>query len=315
MRNIIIKKMLPSFLAIVMAITMLSTFALSSVALDVNLPMDPFPDKDTYVSGSCGTGLRWKLIFASGELTISGSGNMTDFEDASDVPWYNHRTSIKKVIIKRSVAGIGKYAFSDCSYLASVKFEGNRVTRIGEKAFYNCETLSGVTIPSSVTDIADHAFSNCSSLKTIVYCGTETQWNSILKGAEWANGSDYTLQYHNYSSCTCTECGYSKDHAWDDGTVTLKPTYTEVGVKTYTCNDCGTTKTEEIPMLVKLGDVTCDGEITNSDVLAIYRYIYNAEIYPVDINVGDVNKDGYVTNSDVLVIFRYIYNPELYPIE
>ena len=29
---------------------------------------------------------------------------------------------------------------------------------------------------------------------------------------------------------------------------------------------------------------------------------------------GDVNGDGYVTNADVLMIYRYIYNPELYPL-
>lgn len=63
-----------------------------------------------------------------------------------------------------------------------------------------------------------------------------------------------------------------------------------------------------------LGDVSGDGLVTNADVLAIYRYIYNAELYPLDVTVGDVNGDGYVTNADVLAIFRYIYNPELYPL-
>ena len=63
-----------------------------------------------------------------------------------------------------------------------------------------------------------------------------------------------------------------------------------------------------------LGDVNGDGFITNSDVLMIFRYIYNPELYPLDINVGDVNGDGFVTNSDVLMIYRYIYNPEVYPI-
>ena len=33
-----------------------------------------------------------------------------------------------------------------------------------------------------------------------------------------------------------------------------------------------------------------------------------------DIILGDVNGDGEVTNADVLAIYRYIYNPELYPI-
>ena len=36
-------------------------------------------------------------------------------------------------------------------------------------------------------------------------------------------------------------------HDWDEGVVTLEPTETEPGVKTYTCTRCGETKTEEIP--------------------------------------------------------------------
>ena len=63
-----------------------------------------------------------------------------------------------------------------------------------------------------------------------------------------------------------------------------------------------------------LGDVNGDTYITNADVLAIFRYIYNPELYPVNVIAADVNHDSYVTNADVLAIFRYIYNSELYPI-
>ena len=63
------------------------------------------------------------------------------------------------------------------------------------------------------------------------------------------------------------------------------------------------------------GDVNGDGDVTNSDVLAIFRYIYNSSLYPIEYEeTADVNSDGEITNSDVLAIFRYIYNPQLYPI-
>ena len=53
------------------------------------------------------------------------------------------------------------------------------------------------------------------------------------------------------SSCVC---GYSYDvttkqaldHAWNDGEVTLAPTCSDKGVKTFTCTRCDETKTEEI---------------------------------------------------------------------
>ena len=63
-----------------------------------------------------------------------------------------------------------------------------------------------------------------------------------------------------------------------------------------------------------VGDVNGDGYIANADVLIIFRYIYDANKFPLMEKAADVTHDGCVTNADVLKIFRYIYNPELYPI-
>ena len=39
------------------------------------------------------------------------------------------------------------------------------------------------------------------------------------------------------------------EHVWGDGVITKNPTCTEKGIRTYTCSNCGETKTEEIDML------------------------------------------------------------------
>ena len=39
------------------------------------------------------------------------------------------------------------------------------------------------------------------------------------------------------------------NHDWDEGVITTEPTCTTKGVKTFTCNDCKTTKTEEVKAL------------------------------------------------------------------
>jgi len=44
---------------------------------------------------------------------------------------------------------------------------GKKVVEIGEGAFVNCESLTGVTIPDSVTEIGHSAFLNCKSLTSI----------------------------------------------------------------------------------------------------------------------------------------------------
>lgn len=41
-----------------------------------------------------------------------------------------------------------------------IKFNGS-VTSIGDRAFFNCSSLTSITIPNTITSIGDYAFSNC----------------------------------------------------------------------------------------------------------------------------------------------------------
>ena len=65
-----------------------------------------------------------------------------------------------------NVTSIGERAFFDCSSLTAINIpEG--VTSIGERAFYNCSSLTSITLPEGVTSIGDSAFQDCSSLTSI----------------------------------------------------------------------------------------------------------------------------------------------------
>ena len=109
-------------------------------------------------SGTCGANLKWKLT-DEGVLTITGTGEMYNWEDGHAKPW-SRNSNIKQVIIGDGVTTIGEEAFSFCYSLESITIP-NSVTTIGGGAFYKCRSLTSITIPKNVTTIGIHAFYDC----------------------------------------------------------------------------------------------------------------------------------------------------------
>ena len=72
-------------------------------------------------------------------------------------------TYLTSVTIPNSIITIGNYAFYDCSSLTSITIP-NSVVTIGSNAFYDCSSLTSITIPNSVVTIGKYAFFNCTSL-------------------------------------------------------------------------------------------------------------------------------------------------------
>ena len=68
--------------------------------------------------------------------------------------------------IKEGTKWIGDHAFYDCSSLTSITI-GNSVTSIGDAAFMDCSSLTSVTIGNSVTSIGNEAFSYCDALTSV----------------------------------------------------------------------------------------------------------------------------------------------------
>ena len=115
-------------------------------------------------SGTCGANLTWSFNEATETLTISGSGDMENYNSyPSYPPWY-FQHSIKTVVIENGVTSIGNYAFGGC-YLTSITIPES-VKSIGNEAFWSC-SLTSITIPKHVTSIEDRTFGNCSSLVSI----------------------------------------------------------------------------------------------------------------------------------------------------
>ena len=115
-------------------------------------------------SGICGDNLTWTL--SNDTLTISGTGEMTEFSSGEHVPWFNYRSQIAQVEIGNEVTSIQDFAFDNCTGLTSISI-GNSVTSLGFCAFAGCIGLTSVSIPESVTSIGMYAFSNCRKLSSV----------------------------------------------------------------------------------------------------------------------------------------------------
>ena len=79
--------------------------------------------------------------------------------------------------IPNSVTSIGDRAFYNCGSLTSITIpEG--VTGIGTGAFYECDSLTSITIPNGVTSIGDFAFKECFRLKKVLCLGNASKLGS-----------------------------------------------------------------------------------------------------------------------------------------
>lgn len=115
-------------------------------------------------SGSCGDNATYTLSDA-GVLTISGTGPMTFFSNASDAPWYSSRASITSVVVQEGI------------------------TKIGSRAFCSCTAATSIDLPSTLDSIGYYSFYDFGSSSAVInFNGTLEQWCNV--GI-----------YNNYTSC------------------------------------------------------------------------------------------------------------------
>jgi BspA type Leucine rich repeat region (6 copies) len=124
-------------------------------------------------------GTIWSYTPNNGPVTITGASGVggavtvpssingypvTNIEayafNGYDYPQYEYFFS--SVSIPASITSIGDFAFYDCVSLTNVTIP-NGVTSIGYAAFDSCD-LTSVTIPDSVTNLGQDAFENCYDL-------------------------------------------------------------------------------------------------------------------------------------------------------
>ncbi len=227
-------------------------------------------------AGQCGDNVYWSFDSATGELVISGTGDMYywDCWSGNGTPSpFMENNAIKIVVIKYGVTDIPGDTFLSCSNLTDVKISKS-VTFIGIGAFANCISLTNLIIPDSVTEIGGDAFSGCDNLTKVcignglnvipIYvfsnCHNLTSVaisNSVtnisrsafsacekLTDIYYSGSEEQWLQIDiaNYNETLFNATiHYNHKHTFE--TASVASTCTEEGYTTYTCV-CGYTETE-----------------------------------------------------------------------
>ncbi len=116
-------------------------------------------------SGSCGELALW-VLYDDGELVISGTGEMADYEKGGSA-WADYADSVKKLTVN------------------------NGITYISENAFYGCNALENADIPVSVTSFGAGAFGGCEALESVSFSGDTADWLSAEFADEFSNPAYY----------------------------------------------------------------------------------------------------------------------------
>ena len=205
------KKILSALLALIM---MISIVPLSSITASA----------ETY-SGTCGDNLTWTFDDFTGTLTISGIGEMYDY-DFDNRPWGDFIESINAVVIENGVTTIGNYAFEYCNSLTSVII-GDSVTTIGMSAFTICESLTSIIIPDSVKTIGYNAFCECVSLASV------TIGNNVTTIGDYAFGACTSLTSIIIPDSVTSIGAYAFISCYNLTNVTLGNSVTEIGERAF----------------------------------------------------------------------------------
>ena len=202
-------------------------------------------------------------------VTIPGSVKTINYDA------FRSCLKMESVTISEGVKTIRNGAFWNCSSLTSLTI-ADSVTTIERDAFRQCPGLTSVIIPDSVTSIGKNVLGECEKLMSVtIPCGLTVGDRPVVTLDENRQATNYftnatvSLSHGDHwevisttATCTqsgienlkCSVCGEERTrdadalgHRWGEWEVTKKPTDTEAGVETCTCqNDASHTQTRGV---------------------------------------------------------------------
>ena len=210
------------------------------------------------------------------DINSEGKATIHDYNgDKTDVV-------IPNSLLRAPVVSVGDYAFYD-KPITSVSFDtASQLNSIGSCAFYNCASLSELSIPSNVA-LSFSAFQNCSGLETLTI----------------AEGIAEIPEQCFYRCSSLTE-------------ITLPDSVTTIGVRAF--GECGSLHYAYLSENVT--DIASNAFSGDSDlIIRTQRDSYAAQYakdndipveYPYEYLNGDADGNGIVDIFDVTVLQRVL---------
>ncbi len=118
----------------------------------------PFASFAVATSGTCGENANWS--FSDGVFEIYGQGKTEDYGLLGDKPWQEYMEDITKVIIGEGITFVSSYAFYGCEALTDVELPST-LSELSEGMFYCCYSLKEIELPSAITELPRGVFSAC----------------------------------------------------------------------------------------------------------------------------------------------------------
>ena len=214
------------------------------------------------------------------------------------------------------VTRIGDRAFYECRELTSVTIpEG--VTAIGKEAFYECDRLTSVTIPGSMATIGEAAFQGCGNLNSISCYAEEppamesenafegsVYQNATLRVPEASRGNyQNTAPWSNFRNINMLKCA-TPTIVFENGRLSF---------------ECATEGVEFEATITPSGNQSVTGStLFLADVPVRYRVVVYAQKagylrsdgatrdITYQMKRGDANSDGSVTIADAIKLVERV---------